>query len=241
MTALDLTFRGVAMQARADGALLWPAARVLIVSDLHLGKSERMARRGGVLLPPYDTAETLARLARAIDACAPATVICLGDSFDDCSAQAALDGQARARLGAMMAGRRWIWVAGNHDPAPAVDAGWPDARALGELALGPLVLRHVAQGRRDAPGAPGEVSGHYHPKARLPGTGAARPCFVLDEGRIILPAFGAYTGGLAAQDAAIMTLLGPRAMVILTGRRAIAAPLPRTGAPQATGARRSPR
>ena len=124
-----VTLAGARLAARASGALWWPEERLLCVADLHLCKSERLARRGGPLLPPYETAETLDRLAAEIAALAPAAVVCLGDSFDDCAAGAALDPDDAARLVALIAGRDWIWIAGNHDPAPSPcpAATWPSS------------------------------------------------------------------------------------------------------------------
>ena len=118
MDEQPVTLAGARLAARASGALWWPEERLLCVADLHLCKSERLARRGGPLLPPYETAETLERLADEIAALAPAGVVCLGDSFDDGAAGAALDAEDAARLMALMAGRDWIWIAGNHDPGP---------------------------------------------------------------------------------------------------------------------------
>lgn len=223
------TFCGVTLVARADGALHWPEARLLVVSDLHFGKSERIARRAGTLLPPYDSAETLARLSRAVVGCAPETVICLGDSFDDSAAADALGAEVRQGLAGLMAGRRWIWIAGNHDPGPVAMGGTQQATH----SEGPLTFRHIAN-----PAAMAEVSGHYHPKARLVQGGAARACFLIDGARVILPAFGAYTGGLATTDPALSGLMGAGALAVLTGQRAIPAPMPR-GVAQATGARSS--
>jgi DNA ligase-associated metallophosphoesterase len=214
-----VTLAGARLAARGSGALWWEAERLLCVADLHLGRSERLARRGGALLPPYETAETLGRLAAEVAALAPARVLCLGDSFDDGAAGAALAPGDAAALAALMRGRDWIWIAGNHDPRPPGLGG----RAHVELRLGPLAFRHAA-----APGAaPGEVSGHYHPKARLAvgGRGVSRPCFLLDGRRLILPAFGAYTGGLAARDPALAALLGPDARAVLTGAPCVALPL----------------
>lgn len=202
---------GETLLALPSGALHWPARRLLCVSDLHLGKAERLARRGGALLPPYEVAETLDRLAAAIATTLPGTVLCLGDSFDDLAAAAALVPAHRTRLAALQSGRDWIWIEGNHDPdAPAL-AG----RALPELSLGPLTFRHIA--RPDA--APGEVSGHYHPKAALGRRGGAirRPCFLSDGRRLILPAFGAYTGGLDCTAPELAALMGPGAQALLTG------------------------
>ena len=221
MSAQTVILAGITLAARSSGALWWADERLLCVADLHLGKSERLARRGGALLPPYETAETLDRLAAEIAALAPARVVCLGDSFDDAAAGAALAPDQAARLYALAAGREWIWIAGNHDPAP----GSP---RLDELRAGPLAFRHIAL--PDA--APGEVSGHYHPKLRLPLRGGAvtRPCFLADATRLILPAFGAYTGGLFASAPPLAHLLAPGARAILTGDPCVAVPLPPTAA-----------
>ncbi|MEI4487697.1 ligase-associated DNA damage response endonuclease PdeM [Frigidibacter sp. MR17.14] len=214
MTHFAFTLAGAALRARASGALWWPERRLLAVSDLHLGKSGRIARRGGALLPPYETRDTLARLDAEIEALAPAEVICLGDSFDDLAA-AALPEPEALWLARLMAGRRWIWIEGNHDPGP-VDLG---GQHLADLRAGPLTFRHIAR-----PGAEGEVSGHYHPKARLPGGGAARACFLLDATRAILPAFGTYTGGLDCGSPVLAGLMADTALAVLTGPRAIALP-----------------
>lgn len=213
---------GETLLALPSGALHWPARGVLCVSDLHLGKAERLARRGGALLPPYEVDETLDRLAAAIAATLPAVVLCLGDSFDDLAAAPALAQAHHSRLAALQAGRDWIWIEGNHDPAAPPLAG----RALPELALGPLTFRHIAK----AEAAPGEVSGHYHPKAALGrrGGGIRRPCFLIDGHRLILPAFGAYTGGLDCRDPEIAALMGPGAQALLTGPTPARFPLART-------------
>ena len=207
---------GAALVAFPSGALYWPDAGVLCVADLHLGKSQRLARRGGALLPPYETEATLTRLDADLAASMPTRVICLGDSFDDLAAAAALAPATRARLMALMAGRRWIWVLGNHDPGP-VDLG---GKHLAQVQAQGLTFRHQA-----TPGACAEVSGHYHPKLSLPGTGAARPCFLHDAARLILPAYGTFTGGLSARDPVLAGLFQPPAFAILTGRRPIRAPL----------------
>ncbi|HKK35189.1 MAG TPA: ligase-associated DNA damage response endonuclease PdeM [Paracoccaceae bacterium] len=214
---------GETLEARPTGALVWPARGWLVVSDLHLGKSERLARRGGALLPPYETEETVARLAAEVEAVRPEAVICLGDSFDDLEVGAALPAAATERLSALAAGRRWIWIAGNHDAGPPELPG--EHRA--ELRAGALVFRHEAGALEDGTG---EVSGHWHPKARLVARGrrVSRPCFVVSGARAILPAFGAYTGGLDAR-AAPLARLAPEGTALLTGRRVVAAPLAALG------------
>ncbi|MFW8596193.1 ligase-associated DNA damage response endonuclease PdeM [Cribrihabitans neustonicus] len=216
MTGYEFSFCGAQLTALGSGALWWAEAQTLCVSDLHLGKAERHARRGGSALPPYETRDTLMRLAAALEQTRAACVICLGDSFDDDAAAHALPEAERQQLLALMQDRRWIWIEGNHDPAPPCFGG----EHAGELALGPLTFRHIAA--RDAQG---EVSGHYHPKARLRGT--VRPAFLVDEARLILPAFGTYTGGLYTSAPVLAGLMGPRALAVLTGPRPLAMPMPR--------------
>ena len=202
------------MSARADGALWWPHLRLLCVSDLHLGKSERIARRSGTLLPPYETRETLWKLEEAINQTNPQTIICLGDSFDDINAANAIDDEMRTVLVRLQAGRQWVWIEGNHDPGP-VDLG---GTHKAELSLGPLMFRHITEA-----GAHGEVSGHFHPKAAIAGA-TRKPCFLLDQAKLILPAFGVYTGGLSVRHDVLADLMAPNALAILTGR--IATPVP---------------
>lgn len=210
------TLGGASLRALPSGALHWPDQALICVSDLHFGKSERLARRGGTLLPPYETRETLNRLDADLDRTGARRVVCLGDSFDDAAAAGALGETESCWMARMMAGRDWTWIAGNHDPAPLALGG--SHRAA--LRLGPLVFRHVAD-----PDARGEVSGHYHPKASL--AGQTRPAFLVDASRVILPAYGTFTGGLRCTDPALARLMGHGALAILTGRRSIAFPMPR--------------
>ena len=211
-----LLFHGETLHLRASGALFWPARQVLVVSDLHLGKSERLARRGGSLLPPYETLATLEKLDRDLGATGAAAVICLGDSFDDLAAADSIDDGARLWLTRLMAGRDWTWITGNHDPGPIDISGSHRA----ELTLRPFTFRHVAEPEQSA-----EISGHYHPKARL--AGQSKPCFLADAARMIMPAYGTYTGGLRSDDPALTTLMAKDALAILTGTRALAIPMPR--------------
>lgn len=211
-----LFFHGETLHLLPSGGLYWPARKTLAVSDLHLGKSERLARRGGTLLPPYETQATLEKLDRDLEATKAETIICLGDSFDDLAAADWLDEPARLWLIRLMAGKDWTWITGNHDPGPINIGGTHRA----ELKLTPFSFRHIAD-----PAERAEISGHYHPKARL--AGQSRPCFLADAQRLILPAYGAYTGGLRADDPALTTLMAKDALAILTGPRVLAIPMPR--------------
>lgn len=211
-----LDFHGETLHLMPSGALYWPSRRVLVVSDLHLGKSERLARRGGALLPPYETQATLEKLDQELEASNPATVICLGDSFDDLTAAQGVWEANALWLTRLMAGRDWTWITGNHDPGP-VEVGGAHRP---EVELTPFTFRHIAE-----PSETAEISGHYHPKARL--AGQTRPCFLVDGARLILPAYGVYTGGLLSDHAVLNGLMAQDALAVLTGPRALAIPMPR--------------
>ena len=189
------------MVADPSGALILPDCSTLVVADLHFEKGSAFAARGQ-LVPPYDTAATLARLMHVIASHAPRVVIALGDSFHDERAGERFSAADRGRLGALMSGREWIWIRGNHDPE--IPDGLGDTCA--ELSHGGLTFRHEPQ--RGA--APGEVAGHLHPAARVvSASGSVRArCFVADGRRCILPAFGAYTGGLNFRSPAFAGLFG---------------------------------
>jgi len=214
------TLAGETLHALPSGALYWPAQALLCVSDLHFGKSERRVRRGGMVLPPYEVQDTLTRLQTDLDQTKAATVICLGDSFDDLAATDGLPDDARLWIARLQAGRRWIWVEGNHDPGP-VDLG---GTHLADVTLPPLFFRHIA-----LPAGIGEISGHYHPKAVLHSRAGSlsRPAFLIDRNRVILPAYGTYTGGLRSSDTVLSALLGPDAIAVLTGKAALVVPMPR--------------
>ena len=219
MPTTPIRLNSADLLALPSGALWFAAEALLCVSDLHLGKSERMARRAGQLVPPYDSRETLNRLAEDLARWQPRTVVSLGDNFDDELSLAGLGEFEMGQLAAMKAGRQWIWITGNHDPGPvAVGGTWLD-----ELQVGPLTFRHIAC----ATPKPGEVSGHFHPKHRFcgPRGSVTRKAFVHDDRRLILPAYGAYTGGLRTDDPAIRSLLGRRPIAILTGHKTLACPL----------------
>ncbi|MCV6595810.1 MAG: ligase-associated DNA damage response endonuclease PdeM [Mangrovicoccus sp.] len=220
MNAYRFGFGSTAFEARGSGALYWPQERALILSDLHLGKAERRARRYGQVLPPYGDHDVLARLEQELQDTDAKTVISLGDGFDDDEAAKNLSPEIGKDLSRLMGARDWIWITGNHDPSAPPFGG----RCLSELALSGITLRHMAK-----PGAVGEISGHYHPKARLALGGAhiSRPCFLIDRQRVILPAFGTYTGGLDCRQTPLADLMEPAALAVLTGQSPRALPMPR--------------
>src|SRR5687767_3152264 len=209
---------GISFAADPAGALYWPEENLLAVADLHLEKGSSFAARG-VLLPPYDTAATLQRLALLLAQYAPRVVVALGDSFHDGRGPNRLADTDRANLRALQRGRDWIWIAGNHDPDPADGIG---GRFLPEFKLGGLTFRHEPTGvagggdppslrfggRASKPAialaAAGEIAGHLHPVARVSRRGRAvsRRCFAGDAERVVMPAFGAYAGGLNVRDRA---------------------------------------
>lgn len=221
----SFTLHGTALIAAPSGAIWLPATRTLCVSDLHLGKSGRIARRGGTMLPPYETIDTLHRLAEVIARFDPSEVICLGDSFDDLDAAAELSPDAQATLAQLQAGRLWHWIEGNHDAGPVAIGG----SHRQSLSHANLHFRHIATK------AIGEVSGHYHPKHRINGSGTARACFVYDSQRLIMPAFGTFTGGLSATAPVIRDQFQREAFAVLTGKTAIVVPLGKN--PPAQGSR----
>jgi DNA ligase-associated metallophosphoesterase len=198
----EVAVSGVELVADCAGALYWPDESLLAVADLHLEKGSSFATRG-VLLPPYDTAATLARLGALIARYAPRFVVALGDSFHDDAGPARVSDGDRAMLGSLQRGRDWIWIAGNHDPEPVRDLGGVSAAMFG---VGPLVLRHTPERE----GADGEIAGHLHPVARVNGRGrtVSRRCFATDGKRMVMPAFGAYAGGLNIRDRAFADVFG---------------------------------
>jgi DNA ligase-associated metallophosphoesterase len=206
---------GVVLEAQPEGVLCWADEKLLVVADLHLEKGSSFARRGQ-FLPPYDTGDTLARLGAAVERLRPANVVALGDSFHDGDGALRMSGHDRAALAGMQRGRNWIWVAGNHDPAkPAGLAG----DHVNSLAIGRLAFRHEPS----PDPAPGEIAGHLHPAARVAGRGRSvrRRCFVGDGERLVLPAFGAYAGGLNVLDRAFAGLFGRPFRAFVLGKERV--------------------
>jgi DNA ligase-associated metallophosphoesterase len=207
----DFRINGMAARADAAGVLLLPDHSTLIVSDLHFEKGSAYAARGQ-LIPPYDTRSTLRRLGECIVRHSPRRVIALGDSFHDLGADGRIDPEDAASLQALVASvEDWVWIEGNHDPAPPSRFG---GTILHELGIGALTLRHLPAEQA----APGEIAGHLHPCAKVRGKGRAvrARCFATDGTRLVMPAFGAFTGGLNVCDAAFGRCFGatPDALVM---------------------------
>jgi DNA ligase-associated metallophosphoesterase len=207
-----LAVAGETVTLRASGALWLEAASTLVVADVHFEKASAFAARGQ-MLPPFDTREALGRLEAEVRATDAASVVFLGDAFHDGAAEARLAPDDRARLEQLGAERRLVWIVGNHDAeGPKALPG----HVIAELAYGALSLRHEPS----MGAAPGEVAGHLHPCARIVGRGGSvrRRCFVTDGERLILPAFGALTGGLSVRDVAFSGLFVRAPLIVALGR-----------------------
>jgi DNA ligase-associated metallophosphoesterase len=206
---VPFSFCGHAFEALPQGALFWPARRALLVADLHLEKASWFAK-GGQMLPPYDSIATLTDLTRLVAGAGVAEIWCLGDSFHDRDGCDRLPPRAREILTALTAATRWTWIVGNHDPAFADTCG---GAIIDEAEVDGLILRHEA--------APGEIrpelSGHFHPKLRISHRGrmVSRRCFVATDRKLILPAFGALTGGLDARHPEIVRAVGSKAEALV--------------------------
>jgi len=208
---------GTTLVPDCSGALYSPQESVLWLSGLHLEKGSSFAARG-VLLPPYDTGATLGRLAALLVRYAPRRVIALGDSFHDGDGPARLAPRDRAALSALQLGRDWVWITGNHDPDPADAADGIGGTFARTLAIGTLSFRH------EPTGTDGEIAGHLHPVARVRARGRSmsRRCFAGDGGRLVMPAFGAYAGGLNIRHRAFAEIFGTLAFTAhMLGERRI--------------------
>jgi len=206
---VPFSFAGETFEATAAGALYWPSRQALLVADLHLEKASWFARLGQ-FLPPYDSHATLSALAAEVDRSGARRLYCLGDSFHDAFGCDRLPASARDLLTELTGRIDWTWIVGNHDPGFADHCG---GRIEDEVQLGPIVLRHEAV--RDDPRP--EISGHFHPKLRLnlKGRHVSRRCFVLSATKLIMPAFGALTGGLDAHHPEILRSVGANAAALV--------------------------
>lgn len=205
---VPFSFAGHDLLALPQGALFWPARRALLVADLHFEKASWFAIRGQ-MLPPYDSIATLTQLGALAAATDAAEIWCLGDSFHDSAGCERLSATARDALRALTSGRRWIWITGNHDRSIDRCGG----EVMDEALVDGLMLRHEADPRESRP----ELSGHFHPKlrVRVRGRQVSRRCFVATATKLILPAFGALTGGLDAAHPEIVRAVGAGAEALV--------------------------
>ena len=225
---MRLELCGEVLELDPAGLLHWPARGLVAVADLHLEKGSAFARRG-LMLPPYDTHTTLLRLEAVLARLRPRTVVSLGDSFHDRRGAELLEPELARQVRRLTGSVEWVWVRGNHDPDPPAGLG---GRAVAELSVAGLLFRHAPCGET------GEVAGHLHPKARLVGTRLrlSRPCYVSDGLRLVLPAFGSYTGGLDVMHPAIAGLFpGGFAAMLLGAERVFRVPHDRLEAWQGVG------
>ena len=220
MTDVSFSFAGYRFVPMACGALFWPAARALLVADLHLEKASWFGLHGQ-FLPPYDSVDTLAALETAVAVTGATRLWCLGDSFHDAGGVARLPDAARATLDLLMATLDWVWITGNHD---GDSAGALGGRTAVEAVADGIALRHEADPRADGP----EISGHFHPKVavRISGRRIVRRCFAVTPTRIVLPAYGTLTGGLSVDDPAFAAAVGgPLQALVPTPERLLRFPI----------------
>lgn len=218
--SVSFSFAGESLQPLACGALWWPGESTLFVADLHFEKASHFAARGW-LLPPHATAETLANLIGAVETTGAQRLVCLGDSFHDEAGPDRLSDETRRALTTMTRSLDWWWITGNHDEDAAATLG---GRVMVEGRIGPLVLRHEADPADNTP----ELSGHFHPKLviRHRGRHIARRCFAHGPTKLILPAYGAFTGGLDIADPALQAALaGPATALVVEGERLLRFPV----------------
>ena len=208
----EISFQSEQFLCDHDGALFWPDQNCLIVSDLHLEKSAAMAATGQ-LVPPYDTSDTLARLQTCIARWNPKTIISLGDSFHRANSAENLSATHQNQIRTLTQNHEWVWITGNHDPDAPSHLGGQGAF---EVRLNSIIFRHEQNSPASAKSGLGEISGHLHPAAKLSRRGKSirRRCFVSDGERLIMPAFGAYTGGLDLGHRAFAGILNKQQLQI---------------------------
>ena len=206
---VPFSFAGETFEATPSGALFWRARQALLVADLHLEKASWFARLGQ-FLPPYDSHATLSALSEEVERSGATRLFCLGDSFHDRFGCDRLPANARELLSSLTQKLDWVWIVGNHDPGFADHCG---GRIEDEVEIAGIILRHEAVPDEPRP----EISGHFHPKLRLhlKGRQVSRRCFVLSASKIIMPAFGALTGGLDAHHPEIMRSVGTNAAALV--------------------------
>ena len=207
-----IPFHGAKLRARSSGSLWWLDQRLLCISDMNLGISQGLTRKGGALLPPFSTHEALSKLADEINELSPKVVVCLGNSFDELKALDEINTSDYQRLTSLIAGREWIWIEGNLDAGP-VDIGGAHMR---EYCLDGICFRHIAEADKI-----GEISGHFHPKIQLNDQPRSNlyPCFLHDSDRMILPKFGTDIDEMGHNQQVLKSLMKVDAQAVLLGSR----------------------
>lgn len=219
MSNRSTEFAGQLFELHPSGALFWPNTATLILGDLHLEKASSY-HRSGQFLPPYDTSQTLTRLAAVCEELAPDRLILLGDVFHDGNAWQRMSAADKDQLFAILDGRDVVWIEGNHDQS-FVPPGHTGQNAVLEQGI---VMRHIMEADEPRP----EISAHFHPSATifLRGVRLRRPCFVKTTTRLLLPSFGVLTGGLDCRDAALSGLHGQSTQIFMLGDDQVFAPPP---------------
>lgn len=213
---VEILVMGERLTCDWSGCLFWKKENTLIVSDLHLEKGSSFAKKG-IMVPPYDTSETLKKLSARITHWDPKRIVSLGDSFHDPMAHERLLQSHLDQIKQLQQGREWVWICGNHDPDAPSNLGGISAL---EYALGPLVFRHEPLAGNQL----GEIAGHLHPVGKIirRKKGVRRPCFVTDKNRLIMPSFGAFTGGLNIRHRAFNGLFNENGLsAILLGQERV--------------------
>lgn len=212
----DIMVMGENLTCDWAGCLFWRSENTLVVSDLHLEKGSSFAKKG-MMVPPYDTGETLNRLAARIDYWQPKRIISLGDSFHDPLAHERLLQTHVDHIQRLQQNREWVWICGNHDPNAPDNLGGVSAS---QFQMGPLTFRHEPQSGTQN----GEIAGHLHPAGKIirRKKSVRRPCFVTDSARLIMPSFGTYTGGLNIRHKAFNDLFNESKLsAILLGNKRV--------------------
>ena len=209
----DINFCDHLMILHHQGVLFWPEMKLAVVSDLHLEKGSYYAELGQ-FVPPHDTYQTLLQLKSILDFGAIHKVVLLGDSFHDNDGYDRMSRQERDMLNYLCNKYELIWIIGNHDNDFALDG----VKFCDEITIEDVVFRHEHQNL-----ATNEISGHYHPKAylKLQGKKVTRPCFIHDDKKLIMPAFGAFTGGLNHNDPVIQAIFTNEYYLGLLGQKTL--------------------
>jgi uncharacterized protein len=186
-----ITLGGLSFTPDMSGALYCAAENLLLIADLHLEQGASLARRG-LHVPPFDTLVTLAMLEQVLANTKAQRLVLLGDSFHDAVAHETVRDSDATRLRNITNAVETIWISGNHDPHAHNVLG---GTCVDEMQFGEITLRHIpARLKSDEL----EIAGHLHPGAAIAQRGQLirTKCFAADHRRIILPAFGSYTGAL---------------------------------------------